>query len=304
MLNVSSLNNEEIQNILNQALEIANGKEFKAKESIFVSNLFFENSTRTKISFEVAERKLGLNVIPFDVSQSSVNKGESLYDTIKTLQSIGINLAVIRHSQNEYYNKLKNIDISIINGGDGTGEHPSQTILDLMTIQQEFGSFENLKVAIVGDIKHSRVANSTSQALKKLGTEIYFSGPREWCNKNDLSQQGNFKELDQIISEIDVLMLLRIQHERHDNQKSFSMKNYLQQYGLTKEREQKMKKSAIIMHPAPINRDVEIDSNLVECPRSRIFKQMENGVFSRMAILKNTLEQKGFLFEEIKSTKN
>ena len=173
-----------------------------------------------------------------------------------------------------------------------------------MTIQQEFGSFENLKVAIVGDIKHSRVANSTSQALKKLGTEVYFSGPREWCNKNDLSQQGNFKELDQIISEIDVLMLLRIQHERHDNQKSFSVKNYLQQYGLTKEREQKMKKSAIIMHPAPINRGVEIDNDLVECPRSRIFKQMENGVFSRMAILKNTLEQKGFLFEEIKSTKN
>ncbi len=304
MLNVSSLSNEEILNILSQALEIANGKEFKTKESIFVSNLFFENSTRTKISFEVAERKLGLNVIPFDVSQSSVNKGESLYDTIKTLQSIGINLAVIRHPQNEYYNELKDIDISIINGGDGTGEHPSQTILDLMTIQQEFGSFENLKVAIVGDIKHSRVANSTSQALKKLGAEIYFSGPRKWCNKNDLSQQGNFKELDQIISEIDVLMLLRIQHERHDNQKSFSVKNYLQQYGLTKEREQKMKKSAIIMHPAPINRDVEIDSDLVECPRSRIFKQIENGVFARMAILKNTLEQKGFLFEEIKSTKN
>lgn len=304
MLNVSSLSNEEILNILSQALEIANGKEFKTKESIFVSNLFFENSTRTKISFEVAERKLGLNVIPFNVSQSSVNKGESLYDTIKTLQSIGINLAVIRHPQNEYYNELKDIDISIINGGDGTGEHPSQTILDLMTIQQEFGSFENLKVAIVGDIKHSRVANSTSQALKKLGAEIYFSGPREWCNKNDLSQQGNFKELAQIISEIDVLMLLRIQHERHDNQKSFSVKNYLQQYGLTKEREQKMKKSAIIMHPAPINRGVEIDSDLVECSRSRIFKQMENGVFARMAILKNTLEQKGFLFEQIKSSKN
>ena len=303
MLNVSSLNNEEIQNILNQALEIANGKEFKAKESIFVSNLFFENSTRTKISFEVAERKLGLNVIPFDVSQSSVNKGESLYDTIKTLQSIGINLAVIRHSQNEYYNKLKNIDISIINGGDGTGEHPSQTILDLMTIQQEFGSFEKLKVAIVGDIKHSRVANSTSTALKKLGAEIYFSGPREWFEEDNIVY-GNFKDLDQIISEIDVLMLLRIQHERHDNQKSFSVKNYLQQYGLTKEREQKMKKSAIIMHPAPINRGVEIDSDLIECSRSRIFKQMENGVFARMAILKNTLEQKGFLFEEIKSTKN
>ena len=303
MLNVSSLNNEEIQNILNQALEIANGKEFKAKESIFVSNLFFENSTRTKISFEVAERKLGLNVIPFDVSQSSVNKGESLYDTIKTLQSIGINLAVIRHSQNEYYNKLKNIDISIINGGDGTGEHPSQTILDLMTIQQEFGSFEKLKVAIVGDIKHSRVANSTSTALKKLGAEIYFSGPREWFEEYN-KVYGNFKDLDQIISNIDVLMLLRIQHERHENQNEFSTKDYLLRYGLTKDREQKMKKSAIIMHPAPINRGVEIDSDLVECSRSRIFKQMENGVFARMAILKNTLEQKGFLFEQIKSSKN
>ena len=306
MLNVSSLNNEEIQNILNQALEIANGKEFKAKESIFVSNLFFENSTRTKISFEVAERKLGLNVIPFDVSQSSVNKGESLYDTIKTLQSIGINLAVIRHSQNEYYNKLKNIDISIINGGDGTGEHPSQTILDLMTIQQEFGSFEKLKVAIVGDIKHSRVANSTSTALKKLGAEIYFSGPREWFEEYN-KVYGNFKDLDQIISNIDVLMLLRIQHERHErheNQNQFSTKDYLLRYGLTKDREQKMKKSAIIMHPAPINRGVEIDSDLVECSRSRIFKQMENGVFARMAILKNTLEQKGFLFEQIKSSKN
>ena len=300
MLNVSSLNNEEIQNILNQALEIANGKEFKAKESIFVSNLFFENSTRTKISFEVAERKLGLNVIPFDVSQSSVNKGESLYDTIKTLQSIGVNLAVIRHSQNEYYNELKNIDISIINGGDGTGEHPSQTILDLMTIQQEFGSFEKLKVAIVGDIKHSRVANSTSTALKKLGAEIYFSGPRE-CFEEYNKVYGNFKDLDQIISNI---MLLRIQHERHENQNQFSTKDYLLRYGLTKDREQKMKKSAIIMHPAPINRGIEIDSDLVECSRSRIFKQMENGVFARMALLKNTLEQKGFLFEQIKSSKN
>ena len=172
-----------------------------------------------------------------------------------------------------------------------------------MTIQQEFGSFEKLKVAIVGDIKHSRVANSTSTALKKLGAEIYFSGPREWFEEYN-KVYGNFKDLDQIISNIDVLMLLRIQHERHENQNQFSTKDYLLRYGLTKDREQKMKKSAIIMHPAPINRGVEIDSDLVECSRSRIFKQMENGVFARMAILKNTLEQKGFLFEQIKSSKN
>lgn len=296
MLSISQHSPEEIENLLHQALEMANGKYFTPKKNIFVSNLFFENSTRTKISFEVAERKLGLSVIPFDVSQSSVNKGESLYDTVKTLQSIGIDLVVIRHPQNEYYKDLENIDIEIINGGDGTGNHPSQTMLDLMTIKQEFGSFKDLKIAIVGDIKHSRVANSTSEALKKLGAKVYFSGPKEWFS-GEISNNGTYRDLDSLIPEIDVLMLLRIQHERHEN--SFSTENYLQNYGLTKEREIKMKPNAIIMHPAPINRNVEIDTGLVECKRSRIFKQMENGVFARMAILKNALEKRGFEFKEI-----
>lgn len=296
MLNISLYSEEEINELVKHAIEMANGKTFKTKEPVFVANLFFENSTRTKVSFEVAERKLGLSVIPFDVSQSSINKGESLYDTVKTLQSIGINLVVIRHSQNEYYKELENIDISLINGGDGTGNHPSQTMLDLMTIKQEFGNFKGLKVAIIGDIKHSRVANSTSEALKKLGAKVYFSGPKEWFNQENITN-GDFQELDQLIPEVDILILLRIQHERHENKSQFSAKEYLKKYGLTKEREQKMKSTAIIMHPAPINRGVEIDGDLVECPRSRIFKQMENGVFARMAILKNALEQKGFQFE-------
>lgn len=299
MLAISHFSPKKIELILDQALEMADGKKYTAQDEIFVSNLFFEDSTRTKISFEMAERKLGLSVIPFDTSQSSVNKGESLYDTTKTLESIGLNLLVIRHGQNQYYDELKNIKIPIINAGDGTGNHPSQTMLDLMTIKQEFGSFKDLKIAIAGDVKHSRVANSACDILRKLGAKVYFSGPREWFDEGSL-MNGTYREIDGLIPEIDVLMLLRIQHERHHQKIKYSPEEYLRKYGLTKELEQKMKPSAIIMHPAPVNRNVEIDSDLVECSRSRIFKQMENGVFARMAILKNILEQKGFTFKEIK----
>ena len=299
MLAISHFSLKKIELILDQALEMADGKKYTAQDEIFVSNLFFEDSTRTKISFEMAERKLGLSVIPFDTSQSSVNKGESLYDTTKTLESIGLNLLVIRHGQNQYYDELKNIKIPIINAGDGTGNHPSQTMLDLMTIKQEFGSFKDLKIAIAGDVKHSRVANSACDILRKLGAKVYFSGPREWFDEGSL-MNGTYREIDGLIPEIDVLMLLRIQHERHHQKIKYSPEEYLRKYGLTKEREKKMKPSAIIMHPAPVNRNVEIDSDLVECSRSRIFKQMENGVFARMAILKNILEQKGFTFKEIK----
>ena len=299
MLAISHFSPKKIELILDQALEMADGKKYTAQDEIFVSNLFFEDSTRTKISFEMAERKLGLSVIPFDTSQSSVNKGESLYDTVKTLESIGLNLLVIRHGQNQYYDELKNIKIPIINAGDGTGNHPSQTMLDLMTIKQEFGSFKDLKIAIAGDVKHSRVANSACDILRKLDAKVYFSGPREWFDEGSL-MNGTYREIDGLIPEIDVLMLLRIQHERHHQKIKYSPEEYLRKYGLTKEREQKMKPSAIIMHPAPVNRNVEIDSDLVECSRSRIFKQMENGVFARMAILKNILEQKGFTFKEIK----
>lgn len=299
MLAISHFSPKKIELILDQALEMADGKKYTAQDEIFVSNLFFEDSTRTKISFEMAERKLGLSVIPFDTSQSSVNKGESLYDTSKTLESIGLNLLVIRHGQNQYYDELKNIKIPIINAGDGTGNHPSQTMLDLMTIKQEFGSFKDLKIAIAGDVKHSRVANSACDILRKLDAKVYFSGPREWFDEGSL-MNGTYREIDGLIPEIDVLMLLRIQHERHHQKIKYSPEEYLRKYGLTKEREKKMKPSAIIMHPAPVNRNVEIDSDLVECSRSRIFKQMENGVFARMAILKNILEQKGFTFKEIK----
>ncbi len=295
MLTITELSTEKIYKIVDEALSFSEGKIMRPNSDVYVSNLFFEDSTRTKTSFEVAERKLGLNVIPFDVNQSSVNKGETLYDTIKTLKAIGVNLVVIRHKKDRYFDELQGIEIAIINGGDGTGNHPSQTMLDLMTIKQEFGKFEGLHVGIVGDLKHSRVANSNAEALQKLGVKVSFSGPKEWFDAESVSS-GVFQELDDLIETVDVLMLLRIQHERHDTKTTINTSEYLKKYGLTVEREKRMKSHAIIMHPAPVNRDVEIDSNLVECTRSRIFKQMENGVYARMAILKDTLENLGYNF--------
>jgi aspartate carbamoyltransferase catalytic subunit len=295
MLTIAELTPQKIYKILDDALLFANGKIMVAEKEVFVSNLFFEDSTRTKTSFDVAERKLGLQVIPFDVNQSSVNKGETLYDTIKTLKAIGINLVVIRHKMDRYFDELQEIDIPVINAGDGTGNHPSQSMLDLMTIKQEFGKFEGLHVGIVGDLKHSRVAHSNAEALQKLGAKVNFSGPKEWFD-SELVNSGVFQELDHLIETVDVLMLLRIQHERHDHKTKMTAEEYLEKYGLTVEREKRMKSHAIIMHPAPINRGVEIASSLVECARSRIFKQMENGVYARMAILKDALEQKGYHF--------
>lgn len=296
MFTITELSTEKINSIVTEALAFANGKTAKIEGEVFCSNLFFEDSTRTKTSFDIAEKKLGLQVVPFDASHSSVNKGESLYDTVKTIESLGVNLVVIRDKKDRYFEELKNIHIPVINGGDGTGNHPSQCMLDLLTIYQEFGKFEGLKVGIVGDVKHSRVANSNAEALRRLGARVYFSGPEQWFDEGALIN-GTYLSVDELISEVNVLMLLRIQHERHDSKMSFSASEYHRKYGLTKEREKAMKKGAIIMHPAPINRGVEIDTDLVECERSRIFKQMQNGVFARMAIIKNALEAKGFKFK-------
>ena len=296
MIKLSRLSEESLQNLLSEALDFANGKVVKAKSDVFVANLFFEDSTRTKVSFEVAEKKLGLHIVNFDEKKSSINKGETLLDTIKTLDAIGVDLVVVRHEKTRYYDELKGSSIGLVNAGDGVGHHPSQGLLDLMTIVQEFGDVKGLKVAIVGDIKHSRVANSNAHTLRRLGAKGFFSGPREWFDEGSL-MNGTYMDLDALISEVDVLMMLRIQHERHNEKVNLKPEDYLKKYGLTKEREARMKPNAIIMHPAPINRGVEIDNDLVECERSRIFKQMKNGVFARMAILKKVLERKGFEFE-------
>jgi aspartate carbamoyltransferase catalytic subunit len=290
LLTTTELEVGEVLEILSEAQGFANGMEWHPSRPMFAANLFFEPSTRTKSSFEMAERKLGLNVIPFEVKTSSVQKGETLYDTVKTLESIGVNTVVIRHEEDRYFEGLtRKIGIPIINAGDGCGHHPTQSLLDLLTISQEFGRFAGLKVAIIGDIRHSRVARSDANVLTRLGAEVVFSGPDQWFDK-DIIGNCKYEPIDQAIASSDVVMLLRIQHERHHEKGELSLSNYHQQFGLTAEREKTMKAKSIIMHPAPVNRNVEIADSLVECERSRIFKQMQNGVFVRMAALKRSLQ--------------
>lgn len=293
LLTTSELSNKEIITILEDAKAFSVGREWELEKQTFVANLFFEPSTRTKCSFEMAERRLGLSVIPFEKNGSSVCKGETLYDTVKTLEAIGVNAVVIRHEKEKYYDELiGKINIPILNGGDGCGHHPTQSLLDLFTIQQEFGTLRGLKVAIIGDIKHSRVARSNADSLVRLGADVVFSGPESWFDQ-EIVKGCRFEPVDHAVATSDVVMLLRIQNERHTNSGLFSLKDYHQSFGLTVERERIMKPNSIIMHPAPVNRDVEIADELVECKRSRIFNQMQNGVFVRMAVLKRALEPQG-----------
>lgn len=295
LLTAEALTDREVMGLIRRAGEFKQGAKWHPEErQYFATNLFFENSTRTHKSFEVAEKKLGLEVIEFEASRSSVQKGETLYDTVLTMSAIGVDVAVIRHGKENYYDELiqsKTIQCSIINGGDGSGQHPTQCLLDLMTIYEEFGGFEGLKVAIVGDITHSRVAKSNMQLLNRLGAEIYFSGPEEWYD-HQFDVYGQYVPLDEIVEKVDVMMLLRVQHERHDGKESFSKEGYHLEYGLTNERATRLQKHAIIMHPAPVNRDVELADELVESQQSRIVAQMSNGVFMRMAILEAILHGK------------
>ncbi len=288
LLTMSQLELGEIFEILDEAQSFLDGRVWTPGKEKFVANLFFEPSTRTKFSFEIAEKKLGLQVFNFQTEQSSCKKGESLYDTVKTLESIGADAVVIRHSKEYYFDDLVGgINIPIINGGDGCGHHPTQSLLDLLTIRQEFGKYKNLNVVLVGDIRHSRVARSNAAALSKLGANVYFSGPQEWIDET--IKTGTIIELDEAIEIADVMMMLRIQHERHSF-KMVSIEEYHAKFGLTIARERRMKENSIIMHPAPVNRDVEIASELVECKRSRIFKQINNGVAVRQAVLKRALQ--------------
>lgn len=287
-VSVEDLTNEEVLTLIKRASQFKKGMiSPQVREPLYAVNLFFENSTRTHKSFEMAEKKLGIDIIDFEPSTSSIKKGESLYDTVLTMSALGTEIAVIRDSKEAFYTELinsKSIQCSIINGGDGTGQHPSQCLLDLMTIYEEYGHFDGLKIAIIGDLKHSRVAKSNMHMLKRLGAEVLFSGPTEWID-DSFKEYGHYAAVDDVVCEADVIMLLRVQHERHESYNDALIATYLDQYGINELREKKMKPSAIIMHPAPVNRDVELQSSLVECERSRIVTQMSNGVYARMAIL-------------------
>lgn len=289
LLKISDLSAEEIKAILNDAFLFSDQyRDWQFPKTKLVANLFFEPSTRTHYSFESAELQLGCRVADFEAATSSLKKGETLYDTVKTFEAIGYDALVIRHTQDEYFEELKGIQVPILNAGDGCGNHPTQCLLDLYTIYEEFKTFENLKVVICGDILHSRVANSNKQALELLGSQVKFAGLDEWI------PEGFDKiTIDEAVEWADVVMLLRIQHERHSESMQMSKEEYLEKYGLTKARYARMKDHAIIMHPAPVNRGVEIDSDLVEAEKSRIFKQMSNGVLVRKAVLKRAF---GFEF--------
>lgn len=282
LLRINDLTKDEIFEILDDARAFSCSQaDWQLTGTPLIANLFFEPSTRTHYSFASAEHQLGARVEDFSAQGSSVEKGETLYDTVKTFETIGYQAVVIRHPANEYFEELEDIGIPILNAGDGSGNHPTQCLLDLLTIYQEFGRLEGIKVAVIGDVTHSRVANSIKEAMELLGGETRFSGPDEWIVKDE-----HYLPVDEAVKWADAVMMLRIQHERHQETMSMSKKEYLECYGLTKQRAAMMKPHAIIMHPAPVNRGVEIDDALVESKQSRIFQQMANGVLVRKAVVK------------------
>ncbi len=286
IVKLADLTVEEIEEILEDAHNFKYGKKkVNYNGEKIIANLFFEPSTRTHYSFETAALKLGCKTIDFAPESSSLQKGESLYDTVKTFESFGVDALVIRHSQDEYYKELTNIKIPILNGGDGKKDHPTQSLLDLMTIKEEFKQFKGLRAVIVGDIKHSRVAHSNIKVMERLGMEVYTSGPEEYAEK-----ELNYVPLDEIISKVDIVMLLRVQHERHQEKMQMTGIEYNEKYGMNNKRLKMMKDTAIIMHPAPFNRNVEITDECVECSKSRIYPQMQNGVFVRMAVINKVLK--------------
>lgn len=286
LLTLKSLTNEQIIDIITYSIALKEGHVVSYTDKKFAT-LFFENSTRTHYSFVAAMMNLGIKVIDVNVSTSSVNKGESLYDTIKTFEALGVDGVVVRHSQDEYFKELENINIPIFNGGDGKTNHPTQSLLDLMTIYEEFGHFDGLKCCIIGDIAHSRVAHTNIEVMKRLGMEVYISGPSQF---NDNS--APYLSIDEAVDKCDVIMLLRVQFERHTESMEMTEEGYHANYGLTTERVNQMKDNAIIMHPAPVNRGIEIADDVVECSKSRIFKQMTNGVYVRMAAISMVLDGK------------
>jgi aspartate carbamoyltransferase catalytic subunit len=288
LLGLKELSGEEIESILQRARywEELPEKVNAIIPGKFVANMFFENSTRTRFSFEVAEKRLGAEVLNFSAAVSSVQKGESIYDTVRTLESMGIDAGVIRLKPIGVLAELaEKIRIPLINAGDGNNEHPTQALLDIYTMQKQFGELRGLTVAIIGDILHSRVARSNFWALRKLGVNIVFCAP---TNMRAAELDATYVTMDEALR-ADVVMMLRVQLERHESGMIKSAEEYREQYGLTAERVNMIGSHAIIMHPAPINRNVEIDDELVEHPQSRIFAQMQNGVPVRMAVIERAL---------------
>ena len=293
LLGIKDLKTEDIQLILSTATQFKEVLQRPVKKvptlrDVTIVNLFYENSTRTRISFELAEKRLSADVVNFTVSNSSAAKGETLLDTVNNILSMKVDMVVMRHSASGAPHYLaKHIDAAIINAGDGINEHPTQALLDAFSMQEKTGKLAGLKVAIIGDIMHSRVALSNIYLLKKMGAEVMVSGPPTLIptylqKAMDLRVEYN---IDKALAWCDVANVLRIQLERQNQPLFSSLREYNLAYGITKNRLDKLNKEIVIMHPGPINRGVEIDSNLADSPHWISLDEVENGVAVRMACL-------------------
>ncbi|MDG1762129.1 MAG: aspartate carbamoyltransferase catalytic subunit [Flavobacteriaceae bacterium] len=262
-------------------------KKVPSLRDITIANLFFENSTRTKLSFELAEKRLSADVLNFSANQSSVNKGETLVDTVNNILAMKVDMVVIRHPHPGAAHFLsKKVDSCIINAGDGTHEHPSQALLDAFSLKEKFGELGGKRIAIVGDILHSRVALSNIYALKMLGAEVSVCAPKSLLPKHIDSLGVEIStDFAKTLKWCDAVNMLRVQNERMDLNYFPSTREYSQNFGLTFERLKSLKKEIVILHPGPINRGVEISSEVADSDQAIILNQVENGVAIRMAII-------------------
>jgi aspartate carbamoyltransferase catalytic subunit len=292
LLGIKDLTLKDIELILETAStfkEVINRpiKKVPSLRDMTIANVFFENSTRTRLSFELAEKRLSADVINFSASGSSVKKGETLLDTVNNILAMKVDMIVMRHaSPGAPHFLAKHIQANIINAGDGTHEHPTQALLDAFSMREKLGEIRGKKIAIIGDISHSRVALSNIFALQKLGAEVMVCGPSTLIPKymKDLGVKVEHQVL-RALQWCDVANVLRIQLERQQAQNFPSLREYALYYGINKTLLDKLDKEIIIMHPGPINRGVEITSDVADSPHSIILQQVENGVAVRMAVL-------------------
>jgi len=292
LLGIKELSVEEINLILHTASTFKNilKRDIKKVPTLrgkTVVNVFYEPSTRTKLSFELAAKRIGTDVVNFSISTSSVVKGESLRDTVLTIQALGGDFVVIRHSSSGLPHFLaRHLKASVINAGDGTNEHPTQALLDLFTIQEKMGCIDGLDVAVVGDIAHSRVAKSDIYGLTKLGAKVRLVGPTTLIPARIESLGVEvFNTMEQGLKDVDVIIMLRVQRERQTGCFFPSGNEYFSYWGLTEERLAVARENAIVMHPGPMNRGIEIDHSIADSHRSVIYEQVTNGIAIRMAVL-------------------
>lgn len=294
LIGIKDLSPKDISIILSQAAQFKEVlqrpvKKVPSLRDVTIVNLFYENSTRTRISFELAEKRLGADTINFAASSSSVSKGETLLDTVHNILSMKVDMVVMRHSASGAAHFLRQHlpDTAIINAGDGTNEHPTQALLDAFSIQERTGTLEGKKVVLIGDIMHSRVALSNIYLLKKMGAEVMVAGPPTLIPKYIAEALGVIVEYDikKALQWCDVANVLRIQLERQKKVLFSTLREYNLAYGVTKRLLDSINKEIIIMHPGPINRGVEIDSDVADSSNSIILQQVENGVAVRMAVL-------------------